>query len=339
MIKFWAGLLLGIFVAGGIAAGGIIYYLNKDKTNLVVEENYWPTFENEDEKPLSKFSFPQLAQTKFVPSKIEVLEELDKGEDWTSNKIMYTWGGRKISGQITIPDKTKFSGKRPVIVMVRGWVDPSEYETGVGTRNVAKVLTSKGFLTISTDFLGYGNSDKPENDVWWERFSKPAQVIQLIKSLETLDDADTERIGFWGHSNGGQITLSVLEIMGVDYPTSLWAPVSVSFPYGILVFTEGTEDDGMALRRSLATLEWNYDVRVFSISSYLDKIKAPIILHQGTADTDVLPIWSDNLANKLRKLKIPVTYHLYQGADHNLRPAWETAVQRDVEFFSEKLKP
>ncbi len=339
MIKFWAGLLLGILIAGSISAGGIIYYLNRAEKKLAGVENYWPTFDNESEKPLSKFSFPELAKEKFLPTKIEILEEIDKGDGWTSNKIMYTWDERKISGQITNPDRTLFSGQRPVIVMVRGWVEPSTYETGVGTRNVAKVLASKGFVTISTDFLGYGDSDKPEDDVWWERFSKPSQVIQLIKSLETLDNVDVERIGMWGHSNGGQITLSVLEITGADYPTSLWAPVSVSFPYGILVFTEGTEDDGMALRRSLAALEWNYDVRVFSISSYFDRIKAPIILHQGTSDVDVLPVWSDALANRLRKLKVPITYHLYQGADHNLRPAWNTAVERDVEFFSEKLKP
>ena len=109
--------------------------------------------------------------------------------------------------------------------------------------------------------------------------------------------------------------------------------MSKPFPYSILAFSDEAEDQGKALRASVAKFESQYDVFRYSIDRYWDKIGIPIILHQGTADEAVPYWWSDQLAKELTERDKTIIYHRYLGADHNLRPSWETVVARDLEFL------
>lgn len=331
MIKIILGFIIGSFLVSLIWFS-YWWYSGIEKINTpessIVEKKII-------EKPLEKFTFSRLANEIFEPDKIEIKEEIEKTTKYASNKFVYYWQGRKISGLVNTPIGTQTN--YPVIIMIRGYAPVQYYQTGFGTKNVARQLAENGFITIAPDFLGYADSDKPENDVWWERFSKPAQVLQLLTSLENFDKADLTKIGFWGHSNGGQISLSILEITGKEYPTSLWAPVSSPFPYSILYFTDTDEDEGLKLRHSLSLLEWRYDVREFSVTQNLNLIKAPINLHQGGKDPDVPKIWSDRLFQKLEKNNNESVYNYYPNSDHNMRPDWEQAVKSDLEFFRKYL--
>lgn len=286
------------------------------------------------EKLLNQFNFEELSKRNFDQEKISLTEVMAVEDTFISYKFSYEVDGKTVTGMANVP---KAEGKKyPVIVMLRGFVPMEIYDTGVGTKPSSRIYAKNGFITLAPDFLGYGGSDKPEDNVWWERFSKPVQVLQLLASIGSLEKADPDKIGLWGHSNGGQIALSVLEITGKPYPTTLWAPVTKSFPYSVLYFTDEAEDEGLSLRWELNRLEWDYDVRKFSISQYFDKISAPILLHQGTRD-DAVPIeWSNEFVDRMKELEKNVTYHIYPGADHNLKGGWDTVVQRDVDFFRAK---
>ena len=86
------------------------------------------------------------------------------------------------------------------------------------------------------------------------------------------------------------------------------------------------------------TIRKIYDSDKFSIDEYFDHIRAPIQLHQGTAD-DAVPVeWSNLLSKRLLDLNIDLDYFTYSGSDHNLSPAWDTVVSRDIEFFKKNLK-
>ena len=118
----------------------------------------------------------------------------------------------------------------------------------------------------------------------------------------------------------------------------MWAPVSKPFPYSILFYTDETDDHGKAIRKSLAIFEKDYDSELFSPANYHNWIKAPIQIHQGTADEEVLPFWTDELVNTLKEDNIDVSYFKYPRADHNLLPSgWNDAVLREIEFFKEEL--
>ncbi len=151
---------------------------------------------------------------------------------------------------------------------------------------------------------------------------------------------DTTRIGLWGHSNGGQIALSVLEITSRTLPTTLWAPVSAPFPYSVLYFMNDLEDGGKYLRRQLSHFEYELgnDPRDFSIMTEPSRILAPIQIHQGSADDAVAPTWSESLTEKLKSATVSATLFTYPKANHQMVPDWDIVVQRDLQFFAKYLK-
>lgn len=229
--------------------------------------------------------------------------------------------------------------------MARGYVDKENYLTGVGTKPAARVYAESGYITLAPDFSGYGESDPEDPDPLGARLTKPVEIVDLIASVGSLTQADTSHIYLWGHSNGGQIMLSVAEIWGKLVGNDLqgytlkvrglvlWAPVSKPFPYNILYYSDDSDDQGKWLRGQVAQFEQDYDVFNYSIDKYWDWIQIPIQLHQGTADNLVPQAWSDQLVKTLKEKGKTMTYWTYPGADHQLNSGWATVVARDVSFF------
>jgi len=314
IIKYWwIGLLLLIVVGFGV------WWFSKSQPAPVSPEAERVIID----RPLNKYRFEELRQAVSVPSQIEVKEEI----------FFFETDGKKMSGQIKVPVGNPPVGGWPVVIMIRGYVDREIYEIGMGTKNGAEYFRANGYLTLAPDFLGFGESDMPPNNVLEERFMRPKQVLDLIASVKTLTYADANKINIWGHSNGGQIALSVLEISGANYPTALWAPVSKPFPYSILYYTDESDDRGKALRRVIASFDALYEADEFSIEHYYDFIKAPIQIHQGTVD-DAVPLeWSQALYDRLKKLDKDVDLYIYPGADHNLVGSWNEAIKRSLVLF------
>lgn len=298
------------------------------------------------EKPLDKYAFERLKKQQFKDSTITLGRTLEDKENFISQMFYYQSDGKKVSGLLNLP---KDSGEFPVIVMLRGFVPKENYATGIGTKRAGEVFAKEGFITLAPDFLGFGESDKPSANSIEERFQTYTTVLNLLSSLINLNagldasysgkiKADISKIGIWGHSNGGQIGLSVLEISGKKYPTVLWSPVSKPFPYSILYYTDDFEDHGKALRKVLANFEKDYDVELYSLTNFYSWINAAIQLHQGVNDEAVPIKWSDELVDALKKLKKEVQYFTYLNSDHNLMPnGWSQAVQRSMEFYREHL--
>ena len=283
-------------------------------------------------RPLEKYSIENLAKTEFESSEITI-----DGNLFSFSVEVPPGSGqsKKVTGQINIPQG---EGPFPIIIMLRGYVDQKTYTTGDGTKRVADYLVKNGFITVAPDFLGYGGSDPEAENVFESRFQTYTTALTLINSVGSITQWDNKNLFIWGHSNGGQLALTVLEITEADYPTVLWAPVSKPFPYSILYYTDESDDRGKLIRRELAKFEKDYDVEKYSLVNYLDRIRAPIELHQGTLD-DAVPIdWSNSLVERLEELKVDISYIKHPGSDHNLQPSWSSAVQKSLTFFKKGVK-
>lgn len=304
------------------------------------------------EKPLNKYNFEALRKKEFKESKITIGKVLKEGDGFKSYIFYFTVEGekgpsdeRKVSGLLHLPDK---EGVYPVIVMFRGYIDKEKYLIGEGTRHAGEVFAQNGFITLAPDFLGYGESASPSANSLEERFQTYTTTLSLLASIKNLNSAlgtvnplikaDAERIGIWGHSNGGHIALATLELTGKNYPTVLWAPVSKPFPYSILYYTDDFDDHGKALRKAVANFEKDYDAEKYSPTNFLDWINAPIEIHQGENDEAVPQKWSDELFEKLKGLKKDVAYYTYPLDDHNFsKGSWTKVVSRNILFFKENL--
>jgi dipeptidyl aminopeptidase/acylaminoacyl peptidase len=290
--------------------------------------------------PLYKYSIENLSQATFKSSTIEIGKVLKDNPTFTSYEFTMQFSPnfsdnlKVTSGLINIP---KGNGPFPVIVMFRGYVDQTQYSIGEGTQPSAAVFANSGFITVAPDFLGYADSDKEASDVFESRFQTYVTAAITFKSVSSIKEWDGKNIFIWGHSNGGQIALTTLEITGVNYPTVLWAPVSKPFPNSILVYTDESDDQGKFLINQLAAFEETYDANKFSLTGYLNQIKAPIQLNQGTNDTSVPYWWSDSLDKSLKEATVSATYIKYPGNDHNMRPNWNEVVKNSLTFFQSHL--
>jgi dienelactone hydrolase len=329
------GKIIGCLVLALILLSGG-FYLGRRTQNLVISPDGHVT---EKEKPYTAYTFDALAARPSHSSKIEIGRSLGETDSYTSYVFYYTGDGKRISGFMNVP---KSAGVHPVVVMARGYVDKEKYVTGMGTKNAAAYYATHGYLTLAPDFSGYGESDPEDTTALGARVRKPVEILDLLASIPTLPYADIHTIYLWGHSNGGQIMLSVAEIVGrmgeILSPlqikgVTLWAPVSKPFPYNILYFTDEADDKGKWLRHELAQFESEYDVFQYSLDQHWDWIRLPIQLHQGTADQEVPWRWSSDLVKSLKSVGIDITFFTYPGADHNLNPGWNTVVMRDVDYF------
>ena len=299
-------------------------------------------------RPLDKYTIENLGSAKVDPAKFETGKVLKDDPKFTSYEFFMSFDPslsdknvKRVSGVLNVP---KGKGPFPIVVMLRGFVKAETYFVGQGTQRAGEVFAQSGFITIAPDFLGYGDSDSQVNDVFESRFQTVTTALVLLKSLEvngiqiSNQRINQSSISIWGHSNGGQIALTTLEITQGTYPTVLWAPVSKPFPFSILYFTDSPGDYGKSLRKELAKFEKDYDTDLYSIHKYFDRIKAPINLNQGTKDENVPQAWSDLLYTTLKDLKVDIKYHFYSEADHNMQPSWNQAIANALNFYKKHIQ-
>jgi dienelactone hydrolase len=356
-------ILIFIFSVGFL--GGIFYSRKNKVPNLITNVV--------TQRLLDKYTIDNLKNSNIPAGRLVILNKISDNDKSISYEFSFEFSptldpkgdSKKTSGLINIPNNALNSSNShyPLILMLRGYVDQAIYKTGDGTRNAAKYFADNGFITLAPDFLGYGDSDPEAGNIFESRFQTYTTVLTLLKTIEDLknnselisvsnqlrpinDQSLTEAnlitnyssIFIWAHSNGGQIALTTLEVSGVGYPTVLWAPVSKPFPYSVLYYTDESEDKGKLIRSELAKFESLYDVELYSFDNYLGDINAPLQIEQGTADDAVPLSWSKALVAKLKNLDKDVTLYTYQGADHNLQPAWNTVVEADINFYKAHLQ-
>lgn len=286
-------------------------------------------------KPLEKYTIENLSKTDVKPAKINAESDIFNFEFDPTLQYKKGYEPKKVTGLINIPESKVGS---PIVILIRGYVDQSVYQTGVGTKRVGEYFRENGYITLAPDFLGYGGSSSESANIFETRFQTYTTVLTLLKSInkENFPNWDGKNIFIWAHSNGGQIALTTLEITGGNYPTVLWAPVTEGFPYSILFYTNESDDGGKYIRKELAKFESEYDTDKFNFVKYFDRINAPIEYHLGTNDDAISLEWRDRFLKKMKALEKDVTNYNHSGADHNMNPLWSEVIQKTYTFFEKQ---
>lgn len=247
---------------------------------------------------------------------------------WKTSIFRFQSNDKWISGVVNYES----GEKRPVIILVRGFAESVGYYPGSGSWKMADELAKNGFATVSIDFLGYGLSEKESVDPLEARFEKVVSVLDLIETVKRQSFVDPNKIGFWAHSNGGQIVLSVLEATGGFYPTVLWAPMTNPFPQSVLE----TADEGEAgepIRKMVAEFEKRYDARRYAVENYYQWMNSPIKIFQGTADVWCKVEWQQAVVDKLERFEKRAELDVVEGDDHNFSKNWDEVAEKTVSFF------
>jgi dipeptidyl aminopeptidase/acylaminoacyl peptidase len=167
------------------------------------------------EELIFPYTIDGLRQHDFQSGDIHIRKTLDKNEFYTGYLIDYPSDGLTISGLMQIP---RGNGPFPVIVMNHGFFSRSIYHSGDGTDRASAFLAQHGYITLASDYRSWGDSDVGTSFFY---SGLVIDVINLIKAIPSIPEADPERVGLWGHSMGGGVTIKVLTVLGGLYAPSI----------------------------------------------------------------------------------------------------------------------
>jgi len=235
--------------------------------------------------------------------------------------------GLNMFGFINIP---KGDGPFPVIFMFHGHVEPKEYTTLGYSVRYADALAEAGYIVLHPNLRGYAPSPPAENSLGIGDTIDALNLITLVRqqagSDGLLKSADIEHIGLWGHSMGGGIVLRVLVIDKNIDAAVVYASIHVDEAENLAHFDE----DGRGYSKPNPSAE---ALAKLSPLNYLDRITAPVSIHQGEEDTVVPPEWSDFLCEQLKDIEKIVDCKEYPGQAHTFQNSGDTQFIANAAFF------
>ncbi|EKE18686.1 MAG: peptidase S9 prolyl oligopeptidase active site protein [uncultured bacterium] len=334
-----------IIIILGISALFLTLFLKKEVDQAApsaTEKSTEQKSSQSEKSALTKDSIPTMAEKEFQGSDLKLVKVLSKNETYTRYSITYMSEGFKISGIMNVPVG---EGPFPVLILNHGYIEPENYTNGQGLKREQDFFARNGYVVLHSDYRNYGLSDfDPENDVR-PRSGYVEDVLNAISAVKksSFNFVDKENIGMLGHSMGGGITLNVMVTKPeIAKAYVLLAPIhsdyKVNFDKWVV---PDTEFSGIAEKfyQQYGTYEENPEFwKSISAINYFDKIKSPIMLHQGTADDQVPVKWSRDLAKNLEKQGKDITYYEYPGEPHAFANAQSQVMQRTLEFFDKTLK-
>jgi dipeptidyl aminopeptidase/acylaminoacyl peptidase len=281
-------------------------------------------------------------------SEITIVKELSKGSNYRRYYAYYLSEGLKIYALLTIPESEMPEGGFPAIVFNHGYIPPDVYRTT--ERYIAYVdeLAKAGYVVFRIDYRGHDASEGEATGAYGSP-GYQIDVLNAVASLQQLPEVNPEKIGMWGHSMGGYLTLRTMVISKDVKVGVIWAGVVASYTDMLYnwrrtgSFTPSPSSRGVGWRTAwLETYGSPEENPVFwdsvSATSYLTDLSGPLELHHGTDDEDVPLAFSIRLAEQARDAGQIADLYTYEGDNHNISENFSTAMQRTITFFDTYLK-
>lgn len=322
-----------------ITVGIILVIINiappkTDDINLIENEI---EIKNEVSSPL----FIESLRKREYPGENFIIEKkLADKKNYNQFIASYLSEGLKIYGLLTVPINHKSDEKYPAIVFVHGYIPPKKYSTINSYPTYQAVLARSGFVTFKPDLRGHGQSEgEPVSAHYSEKYV--VDIMYAISSLKKNKYVDPLRIGYWGHSNGGEIGLRIVVISNDIKAASFWAGVVGSYEdmwetYNYKIPFLKDRANPLIEKHGLPGKNPDFWQKIDPYF-YLHDITAPIEIQHGVKDKSVPIELSLHLKNELEKIGKGVDYYEYANDNHNISINSEIAWKRTVDFFNKNL--
>lgn len=233
-------------------------------------------------------------------------------------------------------DKTT---KHPAIIWIHGSGSDQNYlgwHPGAYRMYYAmhQYLAQQGYVILTPDYRGSSgySRDWAVGDYMDMGGAETKDVAAGVDYLKTLSYVDPDRIGVWGLSYGGFMTLQAVTTTPTLYRCAIdvagvgdWATWSSSSYTVSRLGTPVINPEGYYTSAPV---------------KHLDQLQRPLMILQGTNDTNV-PFWESlTVIDQLVKLGKPFELGIYPGEIHFFRRAYvlRDAWRRSEDFFDTYLK-
>ncbi|NLE75309.1 MAG: alpha/beta fold hydrolase [Chloroflexi bacterium] len=307
--------------------------------------------------PLHPLSIAALRQAEYPGSDVAIEQTLEPGANYSRYIASYRSEGLKIYALLTVPTGQRPASGWPVIVFNHGYIPPAQYRPTERYVAYVDAFARNGYIVFRPDYRGHGRSE----GVAVGSYGSPAYTIDVLNAVASVKrhpDADAQRIGMWGHSMGGHITLRSMVVDHDIRAGVIWAGVVASYPDLMSRWTRRvpwmppptpTGAPGAVVSRSrrwrdelLATYGSPEQNPAFwasiSANSFLADLSGPLQLHHGTDDESVPVAFSETLYEQLQAAGQTAELFTYEGDNHNISVNFSRAMQRSVAFFDAYVK-
>ncbi|MCP4221366.1 MAG: S9 family peptidase, partial [bacterium] len=219
----------------------------------------------------------------------------------------------KFYSYVFIPRKINYSKKYPLMVFPHGGVHSnfSTYYT-----HIVRELMAQGYIVIAPEYrgsTGYGRG-------MYERIDYGGLEVEDVYAarnymLENYHFIDKRRVGIFGWSHGGLITL--LNIF--DHPDD-YAVAYAGVPVSDLIARMGYMTDSY---RKLYSADYHIGKTAYeNVEEYkrrspawnAEKLRTPLLIHTNTSDDDVNVLEVEHLIKSLKAAKKKFQYKIFQAA-------------------------
>jgi len=293
-----------------------------------------------------------MRRASYPGSELQIERTLEPGENYGRFIVSYQSDGNKIFALMTVPWGNIPETGWPVILFNHGYIRPDLYRSTERYMDYVDYFARNRYIVFRSDYRGHGNSEGEAGGA----YSSPDYTVDVLNGMaavKTYPDADPRRIGMWGHSMGGHITLRSMVISDEIKAGVIWG--GVLGPYPDLFARALTPEDPSHtptppstrwptrwrawLLRTFGTREDNpafWDS--ISANAYLEEISGPLQLHHATTDSTVPVAGSEQLQRQMDEAGMLSELYLYEGDNHNIAVNFYTAMGRSLEFFDTHVK-
>lgn len=303
--------------------------------------------------PLHPLSVAYMRQQSYPGSDLVFEQTLDPGSSYSRHLVSYLSDGLKIYAYMTVPTGPKPATGWPVVIFNHGYIPPDQYRSTERYAAYVDAFARNGYIVLRSDYRGYGNSEgratggtaSPDYTI---------DVLNAVSAIKRFKDADPDRLGMWGHSMGGGVTLRVMVTTKDVKAGVIWAGTVASYPDmlvrsrrtpALTAAPPGPAASGAGRRwmddyaSRYGTLESNPQFwDDISPNTFVGDLSGPVQLHHGTADESVPVEYSRTLYEQIRRVGQPVEFFAYEGDNHNISIYFGVAMQRSVAFMDRYVK-
>jgi dipeptidyl aminopeptidase/acylaminoacyl peptidase len=299
-----------------------------------------------------------MRQQAYPGGEIVIEQKLAPGANYDQYIVTYRSEGYKIHALMTVPNGPKPASGWPAIIFNHGFIPPAQYRTTERYVAYVDTIARNGYIVFKSDYRGHGSSEGPPEGA----YGTPGytdDVLNALAAVKAYKDADPKRVGMWGHSLGGQLTLRSMVVSKDIKAGVIWGGVVAPYPNIFARATDPARPTQTPRNTPVppGTLgpygrPWQQELTAkygspaqnpafwasISPNSFLSDISGPLQLHHSVTDEEVPVAASKTLYEEMQAAGKPVELYTYPGDNHNINGNFVTAMQRTIAFFDKYVK-